>query len=139
MVSGKILRFKEKVKSEHQFFCCCQSPGHVQIFVTAWNLQAPQPMEFSRQEYWSGQSFPSPGDLPDLGIKPGSPTLQADSLPSEPLGKPKGKFIFYKKLRNNSYLKGKYYWHFAMTQKYIHPYISKVFKKNCGCKCFFLF
>ena len=41
-----------------------------------------------RQEYWSGLQFPSPGDLPDQGIKPGSPTLQADSLPSKPLGKP---------------------------------------------------
>ena len=41
-------------------------------------------MEFSRQEYWSGLPFPSPGDLPHPGIKYGSPTLQADSLPSEP-------------------------------------------------------
>ena len=41
-------------------------------------------MEFSRQEYWSGLPFPSPGDLPDTGIEPGSPTLQADALPSEP-------------------------------------------------------
>ena len=46
-------------------------------------------MEFSRQEYWGELPFPSPGDLPDPGIKPGSPTLQADSLPSEPPGKPK--------------------------------------------------
>ena len=45
-------------------------------------------MEFSRQEYSSGLPFPSPGDLPDLGIEPGSPALQADSLPTEPLGKP---------------------------------------------------
>ena len=44
-------------------------------------------MEFSRQEYWSGLPFPSPGDIPDLGIEPGSPALQADSLPSEPPGK----------------------------------------------------
>ena len=46
-------------------------------------------MEFSRPEYWSGYPFPSPGDLPNLGIKPKSPTLQADSLPVEPQGKPK--------------------------------------------------
>ena len=45
-------------------------------------------MEFSRQEYWSGVPLPSPGDLPDPGIKPGSPTLQADILPSVPPGKP---------------------------------------------------
>ena len=46
-------------------------------------------MEFSRQEYWSGLPFPSPGDLPIPGIKPESPALRADSLPSEPPGKPK--------------------------------------------------
>ena len=45
--------------------------------------QAPPSMEFSRQEYWSGLSFPSPGDLPNPGIEPGSSALQADSLPSE--------------------------------------------------------
>ena len=45
-------------------------------------------MEFPRQEYWSGLPFPSPGHLPNPGIKPGSPTLQADSLPCEPPGKP---------------------------------------------------
>ena len=50
--------------------------------------QAPLSMEFSRQEYWSGFPFPSPGDLPDPGNKPRSLTLQADSLPSEPPGKP---------------------------------------------------
>ena len=46
-------------------------------------------MEFSRPEYWSGQPFPSPGDLPNPGIEPRSPTLQADSLPAESPGKPK--------------------------------------------------
>ena len=45
-------------------------------------------MEFSRQDYWSGLPFPSPGDLPNPGIKPGSPELQADSLPSKSPGKP---------------------------------------------------
>ena len=47
-------------------------------------------MEFSRQEYWNGWPFPTPGDLSDPGIEPRSPALQADSLPSEPLGKPPG-------------------------------------------------
>ena len=57
--------------------------------VTSWAIayQAPPSMEFSRQEYWSGLPFPSPGDLPDPGIQPGSPALQADALPSEPPGK----------------------------------------------------
>ena len=48
----------------------------------------PLSMEFSRKAYWSGLPFPSPGDLPDPGIKPRSPTLQTDSLPPEPSGKP---------------------------------------------------
>ena len=51
--------------------------------------QAPPSMEFFRQEYWIGLSFISPGDLPDPGIKPGPPTLQADALSSEPPGKPR--------------------------------------------------
>ena len=53
---------------------------------TPWTIQS---MEFSRPEYWSGQPLPSPGDLPNPGIKPRSPTLQTDSLPAEPQGKPK--------------------------------------------------
>ena len=50
--------------------------------------QAPPSMGFSRQECWSGLPFPSPGDLPDPGIEPGSPALEADALTSEPPGKP---------------------------------------------------
>uniref|UniRef100_A0A4W2HQF9 Potassium calcium-activated channel subfamily N member 1 n=2 Tax=Bos indicus x Bos taurus TaxID=30522 RepID=A0A4W2HQF9_BOBOX len=58
--------------------------------VTPWTVacQAPLSIEFSRQEYWSGLPCPSPGDLPNLGIQPGSPALQDDSLLSEPLEKP---------------------------------------------------
>ena len=58
--------------------------------MTPWTvaIQAPLSTEFSRPEYWSGLPFPSPGDLPDPGIKTGPPALQADSLPTEPLGKP---------------------------------------------------
>ena len=57
--------------------------------MSPWTVayEALQSIEFSRQEYWSGLPFPSPGDLPDPGIKPGSPALQADALPSEPPGK----------------------------------------------------
>ena len=51
-------------------------------------LVVPLSMEFSRQEYWSRQPFPSPGDVPNPGTKYKSPTLQADSLPSEPPWKP---------------------------------------------------
>ena len=50
--------------------------------------QAPLPMEFSKQEYWSRLPFPSPGDLPDSWFEPWSPALQVDSLPPEPPGKP---------------------------------------------------
>jgi len=59
--------------------------------VTPWTgaCQAPLSVEFSRQEYWSGLPFPSPGDLPDPGIKSGSLALQADSSPSELPGKQK--------------------------------------------------
>ena len=57
---------------------------------TPWTIarQPPLSMEFSRQEYWSGLPFPSPGDLPIPRIEPESPALQANSLPSEPPGKP---------------------------------------------------
>ena len=57
--------------------------SHVCLFVTPWTVahQAPPSMGFSRQEYWSGEPFPSPGDLPDPGIEPGSPALQADAVP----------------------------------------------------------
>ena len=57
---------------------------------TPWTVayQALPSMGFSRQVYWSGLPFPSPGDLPYPGIEPGSPALQADALPSEPPGKP---------------------------------------------------
>ena len=63
-----------------------KSLSHIRLFVTPWTVacQAPPSMGFSRQEYWNGLPFPSPGDLPDPGIKPESPALQADSLPSEP-------------------------------------------------------
>ena len=59
---------------------------YVQLFVTPWTVahQVPPSMEFSRQEYWSGLPFPSPGDLPDPGIEP---RLWADSLLSEPMAR----------------------------------------------------
>ena len=64
--------------------------SRVQLFVTLWTvaLQAPQSMGFSRQEYWNGLPCPPPGDLPDPGVKPTSPALQADFFTAEPLGQP---------------------------------------------------
>ena len=58
---------------------CAQSLSRVQFFVTPWTVtcQAPPPMEFSRQEYWSGLTFPTPGDLPDPGIESVSPAYLA--------------------------------------------------------------
>ena len=66
-----------------------KSLSPVWLFATPWTVayQFPPSMGFSRQECWSGLPFPSPGDLPDPGIKPGSPALQADALLSEPPGK----------------------------------------------------
>ena len=82
MTSGRKTQEKEvevKVKSL----------SRVLLFATPWTVayKAPLSMEFSRQEYWSGSPFPSPGDLPKPGIDPGSPVLEADALPSEPPGK----------------------------------------------------
>ena len=64
--------------------------SHVWFFVTPWTVahQALLSMGFSRQGYWSGLPFPSPGELPDPGIEPRSPALRAGALPSEPPGKP---------------------------------------------------
>ena len=78
-VRGEYSEVKVKVKSL----------SHVRLFATPWTVaqQAPPSMGFSRQEYWSGLPFPSPGDLPDPGIEPRSPTLRADALTSKPPGK----------------------------------------------------
>ena len=77
MILGKYLKVKVK------------SLSRVQLFATLWSVacQAPLSMGFSRQEYWSGVPFPSPGDLPNPGIEPRSPALQADALSSEPPNK----------------------------------------------------
>ena len=67
--------------------------SRVRLFATPWTVayQASPSMGFSRQEYRSGSPFPSPADLPDPGIKPRFPALQADGLPSQPPGKPQAK------------------------------------------------
>ena len=66
-----------------------KSLSHVRLFGTLWTVahQAPPSMGFSRQEYWSRLPFPSTGDLPNPGVEPRSPALQADTLTSQPPGK----------------------------------------------------
>ena len=68
--------------------CVCVLLRDVPFNVTPWTVarQAPLPMGFSRQKYWNGLPFPSPGDLLDPAVAPGSPASQADSLLSEPSG-----------------------------------------------------
>ena len=67
-----------------------KSLSHVRLFVTPWTVtyQAPLSMGFSRQEYWSGLPFPSPGDFPNPGIEPASPALTGGFFATEPPGKP---------------------------------------------------
>ena len=66
--------------------CVCESLSRAPVSVTPWTItrQVPLSLEFSRQEYWSGLPFPSPGNLPNTGAEPRSSGLQADSLPYEP-------------------------------------------------------
>ena len=75
----------------------------VWLFVTPWTIghKAPLSLGFPRQEYWNALSFPSAGDPPHPGIEPGSPTLQADSLPTEPPGKPNVSVLLGNIIGNN--------------------------------------
>ena len=78
--------------TSHTHVQMCSVLSQVRLFAILWTVacQAPLSMEFSRQEYWSGLPFPTPGTLPDPGIKlksPASPELQVDSFTAEPLGK----------------------------------------------------
>ena len=89
-----------KLLSYVQLFALCTTVIYFALCTTtvmynSWIVacQDPISMEFSRQNYWSGLPFPSPRDLPDSGIEPGSPALQADSLLSEPPGKPSKRAI----------------------------------------------
>ena len=79
------------------FECMYQELSHVHLFATPWTVahHTSLPMEFSRQEYWSGLPFPSPGDLPNPEIEPRSPAIQADSLPSELPGKYSSRICFF--------------------------------------------
>ena len=72
--------------TSHTPCCCLVAESCPTLFATPRIVahQAPLSMGFPRQEYWCGLPFPSAGDIPEPGIEPGSPALQADSLPSEP-------------------------------------------------------
>ena len=85
-----------------------KSLSWVQLCATPWTVayQAPLSLGFSRQEYWSGLPFPSPGDLLDPGIQLVSPALKADALPSKTPGKPYSS-IFVSNLFNNFQLNRK--------------------------------
>ena len=102
--------------------CVCKLLSRSQLFVTPWVItcQVPLSMGFSRQEHWSGLPFPSPGDLPNPGIKPGSPTLQVDSLPAEPPGKPKECQTISKMNSTNQIMLGNFLLDFIMCGLCIH-------------------
>ena len=82
---------------------CAKLLSHVCLFATLWTVarHVPWSMGFSRQGYWSGLPCPSLGDLPDPGIQPSSPALQADSLPSEPPGRPLLSVLWWPKWEGN--------------------------------------
>ena len=91
--------------------------------VTLWAVahQALLFMESSRQEYWSGQAFPSPGDLPSPRIEPRSPTFQADPVPSEPPGKPEENFI------SNLFAKSCCFYLLTTSGVHLHLYLYQCF------------
>ena len=124
---GKIK--KVKVKS----FSC------VQLSATVWIVacQAPRSMEFSRQEYWSGLPFPSPGDLSNPGIEPGSFTLQADALLSEPPGNPI-RIKKRSKLRNSFWAKGGHIWTVFSRSELLSKQLSKKWKGPEICRIHFI-
>ena len=94
MPPGPIACFLHKKESEVAQSCptLCDSMDY--------SLPGSSIHQILRQEYWSGLPFPSPGDLPDPGIEPRSPTLQEDALPSEPPGKFKQKFLHKPLIKN---------------------------------------
>ena len=124
--------------------------SRVQLFVTPWTVahQAPLSMRFSRQEYWSELPCPTPGDLPNPGIKHRSPTLHVDSLLSEPPEKPKntgvGSYSFFRgsfRPRNPtgvSCIGGKFFTSWATREalsqlaNHLKNWIFKVQFLNCG-------
>ena len=87
-------------------------------------------MGFSRQEYWCGLTCPPPGDLPNLGIEPMSPVLQAGSLPSEPPGKPIYIYVLFHILFHYGLLQDIEYCSLCYT---VGPYLSTLYTVVCMC------
>ena len=83
-LTGEFIAINVYIKKQRKWKW--KSLSRVWLFMTPWTIEF---MEFSRPEYWSGLPFPSSGDLPNPGMEPRSPALQADSLPAETQGKPK--------------------------------------------------
>ena len=82
-------------------------------------------MEFSRPEYWSGQPFPSPGDLPNRGMEPRSPSLQVDSLPAEPQGKSKSTGVGSLSLLQQIFLTQESNWGLLHRRQILYQLISQ--------------
>ena len=101
---------------------------HVRLFATPWTVdyQASLSMEFSRQEYWNGLPFPSPGDLPNPGIEPGSLALQADTLLSEPPGR-----SFHVKMGTIKAINGMDLTEAEDIKKRWQGYTEELYKKIC--------
>ena len=106
-----------------------KSLSRVRLFATPWTAayHAPLSMGFSRQEYWSGLPFPFSGDLPDPGIKPGFPTLQADALPSELPGKPYSETVCFLAIQ----LLEAAYIPWAVASSFFFKLIHFLLKDNC--------
>ena len=106
--------YMKKIKSLH----------HVQLFAIPWTVayQAPPSMGFPRQEYWSGLPFPSPEYLPNPGIEPRSPAMEADALTSEPPGKPNIQYSFV----NYSYNAVHYIPEFIFNSKYAPGWMASL-------------
>ena len=111
---------------------------HVRLFVTTWTVacQPPLSMGFPRQEYWSVLPFSSPGDLPDPGIKLGSPSLQTDSLLSEPPGKSQSSIclavLFFNRKLKSVYLSFGFVAFFPHIRGFPGGSDSKEFACNAG-------
>ena len=92
MINTQLTCFVCHISGIHGTDCPCLVTKLCLTLETSWTVSHHTPLSigFSRQEYWSGLPFPSPGDLLDPGIEPGSPALQADALTSKSPGKPHG-------------------------------------------------